>query len=99
MINTLRLNEFKALYKAWKTKIPWVDHLLLGLLVFIENVLIKNRVKVEVDKAIEEYKTLHETDLPDMVSPLYTEKPSDTSTRLPEMRLTAPWYIDTYDEK
>jgi len=99
MINTLRLAEFKALYKAWKTKIPWVDHLLLGLLVFIENVLIKNRVKVEVDKAIEEYKTLHETDLPDMVSPLYTEKPSDTSTRLPEMRLTAPWYIDTYDEK
>jgi len=98
-MNTLRLNEFKALYKAWKTKIPWVDHLLLGLLVFIENVLIKNRVKVEVDKAIEEYKTLHETDLPDMVSPLYTEKPSDTSTRLPEMRLTAPWYIDTYDEK
>jgi len=99
MINTLRLNEFKALYKAWKTKIPWVDHLLLGLLVFIENVLINNQVKVEVDKAIEEYKTLHETDLPDMVSPLYTEKPSDTSTRLPEMRLTAPWYIDTYDEK
>ena len=99
MMNTLRLNEFKALYKAWKTKIPWVDHLLLGLLVFIENVLINNRVKVEVNKAIEEYKTLHETDLPDMVSPLYTEKPSDTSTRLPEMRLTAPWYIDTYDEK
>ena len=99
MINTLRLNEFKALYKAWKTKIPWVDHLLLGLLVFIENVLINNQVKVEVDEAIEEYKTFHETDLPDMVSPLYTEKPSDTSTSLPEMRLTAPWYIDTYDEK
>ena len=99
MINTLRLAEFKALYKAWKTKIPWVDHLLLGLLVFIENVLINNQVKVEVDEAIEEYKTFHETDLPDMVSPLYTEKPSDTSTRLPEMRLTAPWYIDTYDEK
>jgi len=99
MMNTLRLNEFKALYKAWKTKIPWVDHLLLGLLVFIENVLINNQVKVEVDEAIEEYKTFHETDLPDMVSPLYTEKPSDTSTSLPEMRLTAPWYIDTYDEK
>jgi len=94
-----RLNEFKALYKTWKTKIPWVDHLLLGLLVFIENVLIKNRVKVEVDEAIKEYETLHEQPMPDMVSPLYTESPSDTSTRLPEMRLTAPWYIDTSNDK
>ena len=99
MEQELRLNEFKALYKAWKTKIPWVNHLLLGLLVFIENVLINNRVKVEVDEAIKEYETLHETDLPDMVSPLYTEKPSNTSTSLPEMRLTAPWYVETYDDK
>ena len=99
MEQELRLNEFKALYETVKTKIPWVDHLLLGLLVFIENVLIKNRVKVEVDEAIKEYETLHEVPMPDMVSPMYTEKPSDTSTSLPEMRLTAPWYIDTYDEK
>jgi hypothetical protein len=95
----LRLNEFKALYKAWKTKIPWVDHLLLGLLVWIEEKLLSTRVDNEVSEAIKEYETLHETDLPDMVSPLYTEKPSDTSTSFPEMRLTAPWYIDTYDEK
>ena len=99
MEQELRLNEFKALYKAWKTKIPWVNHLLLGLLVFIENVLINNRVKVEVDEAIKEYGTLHEVPMSDMVSPVYRESPSDTSTRLPEMRLTAPWYIDTYDEK
>ena len=99
MEQELRLNEFKALYKAWKTKIPWVDHLLLGLLVFIGNVLIKNRVKVEVDEAIKEYETLHEVPMPDMVSPVYTEKPSETSTRLPEMRLTAPWYIDTVDKE
>ena len=99
MEQELRLNEFKALYKAWKTKIPWVDHLLLGLLVFIENVLINNRVKIEVDEAIKEYETLHEVPMPNMVSPVYLESPSDTSTRLPEMRLTAPWYIDTYDEK
>ncbi|AGK86655.1 hypothetical protein S-CBP4_0049 [Synechococcus phage S-CBP4] len=98
-MNTLRLNEFKALYKAWKTKIPWVDHLLLGFLVFIENVFINNRVKVELDEAIKEWKTLHETDLPDMVSPIYTEKPSDTSTRLPEMRLTAPWITDIKKKK
>ena len=99
MEQKLRLNEFKALYKAWKTKIPWVDHLLLGLLYWIEEKLINNRVKVEVDEDIKEYETLHEVPMPDMVSPVYTEKPSDTSTSLPEMRLTAPWYTDIYNEK
>jgi hypothetical protein len=95
----LRLNEFKALYKAWKTKIPWVDHLLLGLLYWLEEKLINNRIKVEIDKAIKEYETLHEVPMPDMVTPVYRESPSDTSTSLPEMRLTAPWYTDIYDEK
>jgi hypothetical protein len=99
MTSLLRLNEFKALYKAWKTEIPWVNHLLLGLLVFIEDVLINNRVKVEVNEAIKEYETLHEVPMPDMVSPVYRESPSETSTRLPEMRLTAPWYIDTVDKE
>ena len=88
----LRLNEFKDLYKAWKKGIPSWDHLLLGLLVWLETKLIDARVKVEVDEAIREYETLHEVPMPDMVTPVYTEKPSDTSTSLPEMRLTAPWY-------
>jgi hypothetical protein len=90
----LRLNEFKALYKAWKTKIPWVDHLLLGFLVWVEEKLIDNRVRVEVDEAIKEYQLLQEP-MPNCVTPVYTETSSDTSTRLPEMRLTAPWYTDT----
>lgn len=94
MEQRLRLNEFKALYKAWKTKIPWVDHLLLGLLVWVEEKLIDNRVRVEVDEALKEYQTLQEP-LPDCVTPVYTETSSEASTRLPEMRLTAPWYIDT----
>ena len=92
MVNGLKLNEFKALYKALRTKIPWVDHLLLGLLVWLETKLIDNRVKVEVDEAIKEYQSLH---VEEPVAPVYTEKPSETSTRLPEMRLTAPWYTDT----
>ena len=96
MMNTLRLNEFKALYKAWKTKIPWVDHLLLGLLVWLESKLIDNRVRVELDEAIREWETLQP---PSILPPIYTEKPSETSTRLPEMRLTAPWYVETYDDK
>ena len=93
------MNEFKALFKALKTNTPWVDHLLLGVLVWIEEELINNRVCVEVNEAIKEWETLHETDLPDMVSPIYTEKPSDTSTRLPEMRLTAPWITDIKKKK
>ena len=96
MEQELRLNEFKALYKAWKRGVPWLDHLLLGLLVWLESKLIDNRVRVELDEAIREWETLQP---PSIQSPVYTEKPSDTSTGLPEMRLTAPWYIDTYDEK
>ena len=92
----LKLNEFKALYKAWKTSVPWLDHLLLGLLVWLERKFIDYRVKVEVDEAIKEWETLHPVE---SVSPVYTEKPSDTSTRLPEMRLTASWYIDTVDKE
>ena len=94
MEQRLRLNEFKALYKAWRTSIPWLDHLLLGLLVWLEEKLIDNRVRVEVDEAIKEYQSLQDT-LPDCVTPVYTETSSETSTSLPEMRLTAPWYTDT----
>ena len=92
----LRLNEFKALYKTLKTNTPWVDHLLLGVLVFIENILINNRVKVELDEAIKHYETLHPQS-PPIPPPIYTESPSDTSTRLPEMRLRAPWLDGTDD--
>ena len=87
---TLRLNEFKALHKTLKTGTTWVDHLLLGLLYWLEEKLINNRVKVEIDEAI---KAVEMPPPPDMVSPVYTERPVETSVSLPEMRLTAPWYV------
>ena len=87
---TLRLAEFKALYNALETETEWVDHLLLSFLYWLEEKLINNRVKVEVDEAI---KAVELPPLPDMVSPVYTEGPSETSISLPEMRLTAPWYV------
>ena len=90
----LRLNEFKAVYEALETGTVWIDHLLLGLLYWLESKLIDVRVKNEVDEAIKEWETLHP---PDVVSPLYTETPSDTSTSLPNMRLTAPWYVSPDD--
>ena len=89
-----RLNEFKDLFNAVKTNVVWVDHLLRSFFYFIEELVIKNRVKNEVDKAVE---TVELPPLPDLVSPVYTEEPSKASTSLPEMRLTAPWYIDSQD--
>ena len=101
MVKELKLAEFRVLYKTWKRGVPWVDHLLLGLLVWLEERLIDARVKAEVEEAIEKYKMI-EPSLPDMVTPVYTETPSasanshsETSTRLPEMRLTAPWYKES----
>jgi hypothetical protein len=93
-----RLNEFKDLFNAVKTNVEWVDHLLRSFFYLIEELVIKNRVKVEVDEAIKELETLHKEALPDLVSPVYTESPSETSESLPEMRLTAPWYIDSQKE-
>ena len=92
----LQLAEFKALYKAWKTGVPWLDHLLLGVLVWIEQKLIDNRVKTEVDEAIKTWETLHPPLPP--TPPVFTESPSKTSTRLPEMRITSAWYDDTINE-
>ena len=87
---TLRLAEFKALYNTLETETEWVDHLLLSFLYWLEEKLINNRVKVEVNEAI---KAVELPPLPDMVSPVYTERPVETSVSLPEMRLTAPWYV------
>ena len=99
MEQRLKLEEFRILFRHWQTGVVWLDHLLLGVLVWIEGQMIDARVKVEVDEAIKEYETLHEIPMPDMVSPVYTESISETSTSLPEMRLTAPWYTELYDEK
>jgi hypothetical protein len=91
-----RLNEFKDLFNAVKTNVEWVDHLLRSFFYLIEELVINNRVKVEVDEAIKELETLQGDDL---VSPVYTESPGETSTSLPEMRLTAPWYVGKVSER
>jgi hypothetical protein len=88
----LKLNEFHTLYVTWKQGIPWFDHLLLGLLVWIERWVIDQRITdnldAEIEKFLEEAKVME----PDYVTPIYTETTSESSTSLPEMRLTAPWY-------
>jgi hypothetical protein len=100
---TLKLNEFKELYKALKTGVVIIDYLLFSFVYWLESKVINVRVENEVNEAIKEYYSLHGELSPthpnDVVSPVYTEESSKTSTKLPEMRLTAPWYDDTYDEK
>jgi hypothetical protein len=88
----LRLNEFKELYRQLKTGVPWLDFLILGGLVWLEDKYIQIRVESTVDQALEEVKL---PPMPDYVSPVITEKPSETSTSLPELRITTPWYKET----
>ena len=92
----LKLAEFRTLYRYYRRYIGWYDHLLLAVLVWIESKVIWERTTNAVDAALETYEEVEE--LPeDMVTPVYTEQPSDTSVRLPEMRLTAPWYKEGGD--
>ena len=84
----LRLVEFRQLFIRLKRGVVWFDHLLLGLLVWLETRYIEVKAKSAVDDALNGFEPVVE----DYVSPVYSEKPSETSTRLPEVRLTAPWY-------
>jgi hypothetical protein len=86
----LKLEDFKVLYRSFRRGIPWIDHLLLGFLVWLEGLVIEARVKETVDQAIEKYELVDPVDvsLPD---PVYTEVDSPTSQLLPEMRLQSPW--------
>jgi hypothetical protein len=88
----LKLNEFHTLYVTWKQGIPWFDHLLLGLLVWIERWVISNRIQDNLDTEIKKFHEEVKKVEPDYVTPIYTETLSEASTSLPEMRLTAPWY-------
>ncbi len=88
----LKLNEFHTLYVTWKQGIPWFDHLLLGLLVWIEQWVIDNRIKTDLDTAIEQFHAEVKAVEPDYVTPIYTEQPGEGSLGVSKLRLTAPWY-------
>jgi len=78
----LKLNTFKDLYTTLKSNIPWLDHLLLGLLVALEGWYIDKKVDSTIDAAISQYEA--QESLTDN-APIYSE--SDNG----EMRLRAPW--------
>ena len=104
----LRLNEFKDLYSKLKKGVIWFDYLLLGVLRWLEDKYIDVKARNAVDKAIKEveerFATLNLPPMPDCVTPIYRETPSasanshsKTSVSLPELRLTAPWYVSPDD--
>ena len=92
----LRLVEFKVLFNAWRRYVVVFDNLLLGFLFWCEQILIDNRVKTEVDMAVEQ---CNEEIVSYDGSPVIVESSSETSERLSSVRITAPWYIDMYDER
>lgn len=87
----LRIVEFRQLFSQLKRGVVWFDHLLFGLLFWLETRYIDLKVKSAVDDAVEGFEPV----VDDYVSPVYSERPSETSTRLPEVRLTAPWYKES----
>ena len=91
----LRLVEFKVLFNAWRRYVVVFDNLLLGFLFWCEQLLIDNRIKTEVDMAIEQY---DEESVSIDDGPVIVESPSETSERLSNVRITAPWYIDMHDD-
>jgi hypothetical protein len=86
----LKLDEFKILYRSLRRGIPWIDHLILGLLWWLEEIFLDARIQSEVSKAIEEYEQV-DSPIVSLPDPLYVEVDSPTSELLPEMRLQAPW--------
>ena len=93
MDDQLKLDDFKVLYRALKRDVAWFNHLLFAVIMWLEQLVIAQRVKEAVKVAIQEYELIDPpvVSLPD---PIYTEVDSPTSELLPEMRLQAPWRRD-----
>jgi hypothetical protein len=81
-MESFKLNIFKDTYHSLRTNIPWLDHLLLGLLVALEGWYIHQKVESTVDEAISLYEA--QEALTDN-SPIYSESEDG------EMRVRAPW--------
>ncbi len=94
---SLKLNEFRTLYRYYRRYIGWYDHLLLAALVWIESRVIWERTTNTVDAAIDAYKALEEPPV-NTTTPVYTELPPSPTVAaseqlgFSEIRLSAPWY-------
>jgi hypothetical protein len=82
----LVVQELKTIYDLSSGWPVWARHLLLGLLISIQEWYIEKKVVAEVDRAVEEV----EKHLPPsgVTPPVYSESGDDF---FDEMRLSAPW--------
>ena len=55
MIKHLHTGEFRKLYKALKTPIHYVNWLILGFLVYLEQKYLPIKINTEIDSAIDDY--------------------------------------------
>ena len=51
----LHTGDFKKLYKALRTPIPYINWLILGFLVYLEQQYIHIKINTELDSAIDDY--------------------------------------------
>lgn len=93
-MNTLRLNEFREIYKQSKALPFWLRHLLLGLLVWLEDRYITAKVEQTVTDAIEQYhQQVAKDDAPNWkedATVTITENPN-SSHQLPTLTISAPY--------
>lgn len=84
----LKLNSFKTLYKTYKTNVPVLDFLLLGLLVWIEEAYVDYKIDKEVTDAVNKYqKDIHGIDKDWKETAKFTET-WDNNTQLPTLSIS-----------
>ena len=87
----LKLQVFRSTYKEYKTGIPVLDFLFLGLLVWIEEAYIDYKVEKEVDEAIDRYlEWVYDDDQPWHETASIKEEWNDTGIPLPTLSISHP---------
>jgi hypothetical protein len=88
-----RLEEFRQIDKAISIWPLWLQVIIRGWMLWLEDKVIEIKITGTVNQAIEEYNKLIPPE-PTLTQPIITEKPSEIEG-LPELRITAPWHEST----
>lgn len=93
-LTKLRLNKFREAYTQTKGLPIWIRHLILGLLLWIEDHYIQAKVTQTIDDAVSRYhQQAKRFDAPNWIDDAtltITENP-DSSHQLPTLQITAPY--------
>lgn len=86
---TLRLQEFREIYKQTKPLPFWLRHLILGLLYWLEEHYIGYKIDTTITQAIDEYNATVVDHNPQPTITI-TENPN-SSHQLPTLTISAPY--------